>query len=117
MKDLYVVLVTGSRDWTDTIALEDDLRVANNTAHAQGKLLLVVHGACRGADLLAESICNGLGIHTAAIAALWQTNHRAAGPIRNEVMAALLEYDEVLAYPLPRSVGTKHMMKIARTKS
>lgn len=56
MTATYRILITGSRDWTDQRAIEDILTTAGALAIAQGKRLVVVHGACpTGADRIADA--------------------------------------------------------------
>ncbi len=100
-----IYLVTGSRWWTDEPLMRARLSKIDR------KTDIVVHGGCRGADLMADAICRELGIHTARVDALWGTYHRAAGPIRNNFML-LLGVSHVLAFheDLAQSKGTAHMV-------
>lgn len=113
---LYTVLVTGSRKYEDYDRILEDIKLEDKIARSLDRTILVVHGGAAGADSLAESACLNLGIHTAKVKARWEVLSKTAGPVRNKVMAEMFEYDTVLAYPLEDSVGTKHMMSIARVK-
>lgn len=86
---LRIVLMTGSRHWTNSDVVFDVVSEEMSVATADGEALLIIHGDCEtGADKILESICEEHGIHTARIAARW-TMGRAAGPIRNRVMSSL----------------------------
>ena len=99
-----VVLVTGSRDWTD----RDTIR----SALVEAQPSIVIHGGARGADRIADEEARKLGIHVACVDALWTYSGNAAGPLRNKAML-LLQPAKVLAFPLAGSFGTKHMVKCA----
>jgi hypothetical protein len=73
------VLVTGDREWTD----RDMIRRALSQYPA-GTVL--IHGAARGADSLADSVGKELGFVIDAKPADWKRLGRAAGPIRNQEM-------------------------------
>ena len=74
------VLITGSRNWSNAVAIEHELR---NVAKP-GSVL--VHGNCRGADKMAASIWKGLGLKDEPHPADWTKYGKAAGPIRNREM-------------------------------
>lgn len=113
---LRTVLVTGSRDWKDHEKVKDDIIQQRHEAISEGTTLLIVEGGALGADRIARDVCKHFGIHYAEVPAMWNEFGKRGGPLRNEVMAAMFEYDAILAYPLPQSKGTYHMMKIARVK-
>jgi hypothetical protein len=112
-----IILITGSRDWTDAAvikaALEDLTFFSSMTTY-------VITGNAPGADSLAEEICVGHpGYVNESYPANWKELGKAAGPIRNRVMLdRALELKELnpqyeitcLAFPLPQSKGTKDMI-------
>jgi hypothetical protein len=108
-----VAIVTGSRNWTDPTPLTD---VLDELAPK-----LVVEGGAKGADELARAWCNTTGVPCVEVPALWDAHGKAAGPKRNELMLRIAKTlaqarnmtVEVVACPLPDSVGTKHMMDLA----
>jgi hypothetical protein len=75
--------VFGSRKWTDRETIASTLNAYLETG------TVVVHGDCRsGADRIANDICVAKGVPVEAHPAKWDLHGRAAGPIRNEGMAA-----------------------------
>ena len=97
-----IVLVTGSRDWSDHRAVF----AALDTLHADHVVTELLHGAARGADSLAAAWAEAENVLARAFPADWSKG-RSAGPARTRAMldwagdAAL-----VLAFPLPTSRGT-----------
>lgn len=101
-----VVLVCGSRGWTDLEAVRRRLStVPRNT--------VVIHGAARGADRLAGIVARELGLHVAAMPALWDRYGKDAGRRRNVAMLRLRP-DLVMAFWDGRSPGTRLMVALAR---
>lgn len=76
---MRVVLVTGSRGWTDARTIRDALAAEEPD--------LVVAGGARGADSIAEREARGLGVHVARVEALWPK--LGAGHARNHAMVCL----------------------------
>ncbi len=100
-----IYLVTGSRFWTNEPLMRERL------AQLDKKNDIVVHGGCRGADMMADAICQELGIHTAQVNALWKHYHHAAGPIRNTFMLTLgVRHVLVFHNDLSQSKGTANMV-------
>lgn len=74
-----VVLCCGSRDFTDRATIRAWLaRFPRGT--------VVIHGAARGADTLAAEEARALGFAVRAYPARWDTEGKAAGPLRNQRM-------------------------------
>lgn len=114
---MRAILVTGSRDWTDRIAIMEKL----DSLWKDGERTILIHGDCRGADRIAGSIADGIrNWSVVPMPAQWKTVGQMAGPFRNRHMLDVLMalklcgYDcLVLAFPLPGSKGTRHMIRIA----
>lgn len=100
------ILVTGSRDWTHAEPIRRKL-----LEHGPG---IVVHGACRGADTLADEIARELGWPVEQHPADWDTHGRAAGPTRNRAMVAI-GADVCRAFARCDSRGTHGTVALART--
>jgi hypothetical protein len=107
------ILVTGSRDWADRLAV----RSALYDLFEEHGTILVVHGDCpTGADLFASEWVGDnwqLGVREEKHPADWRRHGRAAGPIRNRKMVAA-GADLCLAFPLGASPGTRGCMAAAR---
>lgn len=87
------VLVTGSRDWDLPAQIGAILRDVAEWAWNSRALLpaqiTVVHGAARGADLMADACAVSLGMKTEPHPANWAQFGKAAGSIRNAHMVSL----------------------------
>lgn len=109
---MFKLLVTGDRNWASEGVVDHvlDLYVQ---AHGAKNILLIA-GKARGLDTIAATLAKAKGIHVAEVEALWETYHRAAGPIRNGVMLAI-DPDEVVAFhnDIENSKGTKHCYEAA----
>ncbi len=108
---MKAVIVTGSRNWTDEEAIAKALEAS--------KPDIVIHGNARGADSIAHKLSAGRR-EIIPMPAQWHRDGKRAGPFRNARMLAVLlalrecGYDvEVLAFPLPDSIGTPHMIGLA----
>lgn len=80
------LLVTGDRHWTDRSRIEDALKSVADFAGVPYPNVLVRHGACRGADLLAKEIALRNGMQEQGYPADWNERGLGAGPARNRVM-------------------------------
>ena len=105
-----IVLVCGSRDWTDEGLIAQWLgELPPNTT--------VLHGDCRGADRIAAKVAKRLGLKVRAFPADWERHGKAAGPLRNRAMldegpALVLAFHE----DLERSKGTRDCVEEARRR-
>lgn len=100
------IIVCGSRGWHDRERVADrlfDLPVSS----------IIVHGAARGADRIAEQEGQKLGLLVEAHPADWEKYGKSAGYRRNELMASL-GADLCIAFWDGRSLGTQHMMDLAK---
>jgi hypothetical protein len=101
------VLVTGSRDWTDEVAIR---RAFENMPRDT----LIIDGMARGADDLAYRVTKAMGFdHHARFPAQWDKYGTSAGPRRNRLMFDTTRPDAVFAFPLPQSRGTFDMIHYA----
>ena len=97
------VLVTGSRKWTDTRTIFDQLRGLPSDS-------IICHGGAPGADTIAGQIAKLLHLQVVCYPAEWKRHGRRAGPIRNQLMLDDFKPELVLAFPGPDSVGTWDMV-------
>jgi hypothetical protein len=102
------VIVCGSREWTDRALIHDTL--AALTEHGR---VVIVHGAARGADRIADEEARALGFDVEPHPADWRRYGKRAGPIRNALMLSL-GCSRVIAFWDGYSRGTEHMIRIAR---
>jgi hypothetical protein len=100
-----VVIVTGSRDWTD----KEAIRIRLNK-YPRGTIVL--HGAASGADQIAERIAREMNMQPVRHP-YFSDLGKAGGPARNALLVALggayqaHGYEVVVeAFPLPQSRGT-----------
>lgn len=92
------VLVTGSRDWDDELAIRHALFTLPQDT-------VIVHGDAPGADRMAQRLAREFGFADEPHPAKWRTLGKSAGPIRNQEMVDL-GADICFAFPGPESVGT-----------
>lgn len=105
-------LICGSRDWDDRFPVYNVIAGLRAYAEASGETITIVHGAARGADSLAEEMCQLLKIDTYAVAADWDKDGRAAGPLRNQRMLDEHNIQAVFAFRLRGvSRGTDDMVR------
>ena len=119
MSDPYRILVTGSRDWDDYLAVENAIHDAYFAACSDMSLrMIVVHGAAKGADEMAGHVAAGMAetgfpVVTEPHPADWAKWGTAAGPRRNEDMV-LLGASLCLAFIKDGSRGASHCARLAR---
>jgi hypothetical protein len=97
-----VVVVTGSRSWTDRDRIFRRLwTLPFNTA--------IRHGACpKGADLLADDVARQIGFRIEKVPAKWWVFGKRAGHERNRLMLTMEPRPKlVLAFWDGESPGTK----------
>ena len=99
------VLVCGSRAWRHAGIISERLRELPRGTE-------IIHGGCRGADLLAGTAANALGFRVTEFPADWKNLGRSAGYVRN---VAMLDEkpDLVIAFWQDGSTGTGHTVREA----
>lgn len=112
----YRVLVTGSRDWTLWETFCAALAAEQAIAEAQGRPLVVVHGAARhGADAFADAWAFRNHVPVERHPAPWRANgiyNPQAGLARNRKMVKL-GADVCLAFIREGSRGASHCSRLA----
>ena len=104
------LLVCGGRTYSDKTAMWAWLDAFH--ASAEGPIDLLIHGAARGADALADLWAFSHDITIRRYFAQWSDYGKAAGPLRNQQMLDEGKPDLVAAFPGNR--GTANMVKLAR---
>lgn len=107
------VLVTGSRGW-------DDIKTVADALEQLPSGTILVHGACRGADIICAAVAETLGFTIRVYPADWDRFRKGAGPIRNQQMLDCEhrpdeQIDLCFAFHnnIEASSGTRDMMKRA----
>jgi hypothetical protein len=104
------ILITGSRTWTAATLLRSTLAHWRQTYPDA----VLVHGACRGADLIAAGVWLGWHLPVEPHPADWTRHGRAAGFLRNRLMVDL-GADVCLAFIRDHSRGAEHTAALATT--
>jgi hypothetical protein len=112
MTEDFRVLVCGGRDYDDAQLLVEVLDELLQQATAQNKRIILIHGAARGADSLAESWAEYHKLQIKRFPANWKKHGRAAGAIRNTIM--LEEGQPQLVVAFPGGAGTRNMIQQAQ---
>lgn len=81
------VIVAGSRTFKDYAHLEQKLDLLLSGLVAEGKDILLVSGGAKGADTLGERYAVERGYKLRRFPAEWERHGKAAGGIRNQLMA------------------------------
>ena len=102
------VIVCGSRHWRDRDLITDRLFDLPPS--------VIVHGNAAGADRIAHQEAQKLGHLVEPHPANWKVNGKAAGPMRNRLMAAL-GADLCIAFWDGKSAGTADMIRCAEKLS
>ena len=89
------VLVCGGRDYSDA----KSLNMVLDAAHSANPIVMLIHGAARGADTLAEKWAEANGVTSNAYPADWKRDGKAAGPMRNQRMLDQCKPHMVIAFP------------------
>ena len=102
------ILICGGRDFTDYDLFLDKM--------AKFKEILyfptIIHGGCKGADMLADRYAKYNGWELEIYEADWDKHGKAAGPIRNKLMLEEGKPDLVIAFPGGR--GTENMINLTK---
>lgn len=106
------IIICGSRRWHDREAISERLYRLVIDGGYRFPDPVIVHGAARGADRLADDEAGKAGLVTESHPADWQRYGKRAGIVRNEEMAAL-GADLCIAFWDGQSTGTRHMLDVA----
>lgn len=104
------ILICGNRNWTDEETIEDFIKTLSQD-------VVVIHGGCRGADMIADKMARKHGLTVdPPYFAKWELYGKAAGPKRNKQMIIEGRPDRVVAFHnnLSESKGTANMIKQAK---
>lgn len=108
---MFRVIIAGSRSFSDYPLLCEKMdRLLSNVSEP----IAVVCGKARGADTLGEQYAQEHGYEVHYFPADWGQHGRSAGCRRNIQMAK--NADALVAFWDGRSMGTKHMISVARSR-
>ena len=111
----FRVIIAGSRYYGDYEKLRStcDWLLSKKLADPECQVI-VLSGGAPGADSLGERYAHDRGLAIERHPADWNAHGRAAGPIRNEEMAATA--DALIAFPLEgqQNRGTYNMIALAK---
>ena len=101
------VLVCGGRDFADKALLEATL----DKVHAKyGDALVIIHGAAKGADLMAEDWAKARQVPYVGVPAQWDKHGKSAGPKRNKRMRDTMDPMACIAFA--GGSGTRNMISL-----
>lgn len=99
--------VSGSRN-----ATENDIDIIHSTLNQYKHIMAGVHvGNATGVDFIVKKWCIENEVACDVYAAKWDRYGRAAGPIRNKEL--IDNSKQLIAFPGPKSKGTKNTIKLA----
>jgi hypothetical protein len=108
-----ILLVSGGREWTDKNIVEKEI-----LSLGIENIELLINGGAKGLDLIAANVALKHEIPFLTIPAKWSRHHKAAGPIRNNVMLNFMNIKPtyLLAFHdnIGQSKGTKDMVERAK---
>ena len=103
---MTTIIVCGGRTYSDAAKMHEVLSAIPN-------LTRIVHGAQKGADMLADAWARANGVDVTPVPADWGKFGRSAGPVRNRRM--LREFGRIdLVVAFPGGAGTAHMVEAAK---
>lgn len=106
------IIIAGSRNFQDEGLLFNTLDKIISEINDD---IEIIHGNCRGADLIGEKYALANDLKVIAFPAYWKLYSKKAGYLRNLEMAKYAsEVNGILvAFPLGESKGTRMMIKLA----
>lgn len=108
----FRILVCGGREYNDWGRVRKTLDAALEGARAAGKVVVIIHGNARGADLLADQYAREKSLGVLRFPADWDTHGKRAGFIRNKQMLDEGKPHAVIAFP--GGIGTRMMVGLAK---
>ena len=101
-------LICGGRDFTDADLFNSAM---SDLISLRGCPNRIIHGAARGADMLADQWGKRMALNVIAMPADWARFGRSAGPRRNQ---AMLDHRPDFVVAFPGGHGTADMVRRAR---
>lgn len=123
MSDIFIsetrrILICGSRDWKDSGRIGKFLDDFISEQNIEPCNLVIIHGACKGADYLAGLEAKQRNCQIVEFPANWAKFGLSAGPKRNQQMLDEGKPDIIIAFhpDLNKSKGTRDMLARAELK-
>lgn len=107
------LIIAGGRDFNNYLVAYSVIDRIVVEILENGDNLVIIEGGAKGADRIGREYAQEHGIPFITKEADWFTYGRAAGPIRNEIMAKM--GTDLIAFWDGQSRGTKHMIKTAES--
>jgi len=99
----FRILVCGGRDYGNRTYffsfMDRVLETIGGTGENPRRNVVIIHGAARGADSLADDYGSERGLRVIRYPADWNTHKKAAGPIRNRLMLTDGQPHVIVAFP------------------
>lgn len=111
-EELKTLLITGSRGWNDLDLIQRTFDLLQ-LEHPNVKWK-VIHGGCRGADLMADEVAKKRGWFVESMpvtSADWRKHGKKAGFLRNTEMIWKHRPHHAIAFQLNDSPGTGHCIQ------
>lgn len=112
----FRILVCGGRNYDNRTHffrfMDRVLEAVGGTGESPRRNVVIIHGAARGADSLANDYATERGLRVVSYPADWKTHGRAAGPIRNKKMLTSEQPDVIIAFE--GGDGTADMIRIGK---
>lgn len=107
------ILICGGRNYDDRTYfyhfMDRVLETIRGTGESQKRDVVIIHGAARGADSLADDYGRERGLRVIRYPADWETHGRSAGAIRNKLMLTDGDPHVIVAFKGGR--GTQNMIQ------
>ena len=109
----FRILICGGRDYDNRTYffhfMDRVLETIRGTGETPKRDMVIIHGAARGADSLADDYGRERGLRVIRYPADWNTHKKAAGPIRNRLMLTDGKPHVIVAFEGGR--GTANMIQ------
>lgn len=107
------ILICGGRNYDDRTYfyhfMDRVIEKIRGTGESQKRDVVIIHGAARGADSLADDYGRERGLRVIRYPADWETHGRSAGAIRNKLMLTDGDPHVIVAFKGGR--GTQNMIQ------
>lgn len=103
------IVIAGSRKYNDYDEAREYIDLCIGEIGASD--IVIISGGCTGADMLGERYAAEMGFEVERVEANWGRHGKAAGPLRNKIMAE--KCDVAICFWDDKSTGTRSMIECA----